>query len=76
MTDPHTEQRRVVVNDRRRIDPETGAPRVPNPDAAQWTTIASSTASPPTKSAPPAYSPVSSRTRRQIRCSAGSLSPR
>jgi len=31
----HPEERRVVVNDRRRIDPETGAPRVANPDAAK-----------------------------------------
>ena len=35
MTDQHPEQRRVVVNDRRRIDPETGAPRVATPDAAK-----------------------------------------
>ena len=28
MTEQHPEERRVVVNDRRRIDPETGAPRV------------------------------------------------
>lgn len=31
----HPEERRVVVNDRRRIDPETGAPRAANPDAAK-----------------------------------------
>ena len=35
MTDQHPEERRVVVNDRRRIDPETGAPRVASPGAAQ-----------------------------------------
>ena len=34
MTDQHPEERRVVVNDRRRIDPETGAPRVAPPGAA------------------------------------------
>ena len=33
MTDQHPEERRVVVNDRRRIDPETGAPRVASPRA-------------------------------------------
>ena len=31
MTEQHPEERRVVVNDRRRIDPETGAPRVASP---------------------------------------------
>jgi molecular chaperone GrpE len=35
VTDQHPEERRVVVNDRRRIDPETGAPRVASPGAAQ-----------------------------------------
>jgi molecular chaperone GrpE len=35
VTDQHPEERRVVVNDRRRIDPETGAPRAANPDAAK-----------------------------------------
>jgi molecular chaperone GrpE len=34
VTEEHPEQRRVVVNDRRRIDPETGAPRVGSPGAA------------------------------------------
>ncbi len=34
MTEQHPEERRVVVNDRRRIDPETGAPRVASPGAA------------------------------------------
>jgi molecular chaperone GrpE len=34
VTEQHPEERRVVVNDRRRIDPETGAPRVPSPGAA------------------------------------------
>jgi molecular chaperone GrpE len=34
VTDQHPEERRVVVNDRRRIDPETGAPRVASPGAA------------------------------------------
>ena len=34
VTDQHPEERRVVVNDRRRIDPETGAPRVAPPGAA------------------------------------------
>ena len=29
MNDRYAEEQRVVVNDRRRIDPETGAPRVP-----------------------------------------------
>jgi molecular chaperone GrpE len=35
VTEQHPEERRVVVNDRRRIDPETGAPRVASPGAAQ-----------------------------------------
>jgi molecular chaperone GrpE len=35
VTDQHPEERRVVVNDRRRIDPETGAPRVGTPGAAR-----------------------------------------
>ena len=34
VTEQHPEERRVVVNDRRRIDPETGAPRVASPGAA------------------------------------------
>ncbi len=34
MTEQHPEERRVVVNDRRRIDPETGAPRVPSAGVA------------------------------------------
>ena len=34
MTEQHPEERRVVVNDRRRIDPETGAPRVVSPGTA------------------------------------------
>ena len=34
MTEQHPEERRVVVNDRRRIDPETGAPRVASPGVA------------------------------------------
>jgi molecular chaperone GrpE len=34
VTEQHPEERRVVVNDRRRIDPETGAPRGPSPGAA------------------------------------------
>jgi molecular chaperone GrpE len=35
VTEQHPEERRVVVNDRRRIDPETGAPRVGTPGAAR-----------------------------------------
>jgi molecular chaperone GrpE len=34
VTEQHPEERRVVVNDRRRIDPETGAPRAGLPGAA------------------------------------------
>jgi molecular chaperone GrpE len=33
VTEQHPEERRVVVNDRRRIDPETGAPRAGFPGA-------------------------------------------
>jgi molecular chaperone GrpE len=33
VTEQHPEERRVVVNDRRRIDPETGAPRAASPGA-------------------------------------------